>query len=256
MRKNIFFIFSIGILLTPVESFAWGHEGHQIIADIVKDHLSQNIQDSVKKYLGTMTFEQASTWMDDVRSDHSYDYMKSWHYIDIEKGQNYVPDPNDHNCITELQRVIKELDNKTKLSKDQINDDIKVLFHLVGDISQPLHCGYPEDKGGNTIHVSFLGKKVNLHRVWDSEIIYYKKINTEICEAAYSGINTAEIKKIQKIDVMSWVNDSRSLLPDVYDFQNNEIDENYIDKNTPIIEKQLFDSGLRLANVLTQIFSK
>jgi hypothetical protein len=48
-------------------------------------YLNKGVKDSVQKYLGTMTFEEASTWMDDVRSDHSYDYMKTWHYA-VQRG--------------------------------------------------------------------------------------------------------------------------------------------------------------------------
>jgi hypothetical protein len=69
-------------------------------------------------------------------------------------------------------------------------------------------------------------------------------------------LTDSEITSIKKNDVLSWMNDSRSLLPEVYTFQNNIIDESYIDKNVPVIEKQLLVSGLRLVNVLTDIFSK
>ena len=57
-------------------SFAWGPLGHNIIAEIAMDNLDKSVKDSVQKYLGDMTIEQASTWMDDMRKDHSYDYMK------------------------------------------------------------------------------------------------------------------------------------------------------------------------------------
>lgn len=254
--RNIYILLIISLFLKPLESFAWGREGHHMVAEIAKSQLSQNVRDSVQKYLGTMSFEDASTWMDDVRSDHSFDYMRTWHYIDIEKGKSYNPDLGEHNCVTELQRVIKELDSKSKLSKDQINFDIKVLFHLVGDLGQPLHTGYPDDKGGNTIQVNFMGKQVNLHHVWDTDIIEYKNITTQSCLNAGLKLTNSELSTIKKIDVLSWMYDSRSYLPEVYSFQNNILDETYIDKNVPIIEKQIFESGTRLASVLTQVFAK
>lgn len=155
--KFIYSIILLVIFLKPIESFGWGHDGHRIVAEIAKSQLAPNIQDSVKKYLGTMSFDDAATWMDDVRSNHVYDYMKPWHFVDVAKGQTYSPKPGDHNCATELQRVISELNSKSKLTADQINTDLKILFHLAGDIGQPLHTGYPGDKGGNSTHVSFLG---------------------------------------------------------------------------------------------------
>ena len=52
------------------------------------------------------------------------------------------------------------------------------------------------------------------------------------------------------------MNESRAHLDNVYDFKDGIIDKKYIDKNTVIIEKQLFEAGLRLGAVLSKIFSK
>ena len=254
--KKILFTFSLGVFISYSNSFAWGPAGHHIVGQIVKSELPASIRDSVQKYLGTMSFEDASTWMDDMRSDPSYDYMKTWHYVNIEKGQTYNPKAGERNVVTELERVIKELNSKSKLSKDQINTDIKVLFHLGEDLGMPLHCGYPEDKGGNTIKVNFMGKTVNLHHVWDTDIIVYKNITSDQCINDCSKLSKSELNKLSKIDVLGWVKDSQSFLPEVYSFQNNTIDDTYINKNVPVIEKQLYISGLRLAKVLIQIFSK
>ena len=54
--------------------------------------------------------------------------------------------------------------------------DLLELFHLIGDLHQPLHVGFGEDKGGNTFEVQFNDKGSNLHKVWDSEIIEYKNL--------------------------------------------------------------------------------
>jgi len=254
MRNTI--ILFVGLFIIQTNSFGWGHEGHCIVADIAQTQMNKNVIDSVTKYLGTMTFEQASNWMDDVRSNHSFDFMKPWHFIDIEKGQTYSPSAGDKNCITELLKVMKELNNRSLLSYEQISTDIKILFHLIGDLHQPLHVGYGTDRGGNSIEVEFINKETNLHKVWDTEIIQYQSINTNSCINANSKLTNAEIKEIQKIDVIQWMNESRAYLDNVYDFKDGIIDNNYIDKNTVVIEKQLFDAGLRLAAVLNQIFSK
>jgi S1/P1 Nuclease len=254
MRNTI--ILFVGLFIVQTNSFGWGHEGHRIVADIAQSHMNKNIIDSVNKYLGTMTFEQASNWMDDIRSNHSFDFMKPWHYINIEKGQTYNPGTEDKNCITELLRVMKELNNRSLLSYEQTSTDIKILFHLIGDIHQPLHVGYGTDRGGNSIEVEFINTKSNLHKVWDTEIIQNQSISTNVCINANSKLTNAEIEEIKKIDVIGWMNESRAFLDNVYDFKNGIIDNNYIDKNAVIIEKQLFNSGIRLAAVLNKIFSK
>ncbi len=236
--------------------YAWGPVGHHIAGQIAKSQLTAATLDSVQKYLGAMSFEDASTWMDDMRSDPSYDYMKTWHYVNIEKGQKYSPKPGERNVVTEIERVINELNSKSSLTKEKISTDIKVLFHLVEDLGMPLHAGYPDDKGGNTVQVNFEGRKVNLHHVWDTDIIVFKNITTEQCLALGKNIPKQKVTELTKTDILSWVSNAQSLLPAVYDFTNYTIDENYIEKNTPVIEKQLYISGLRLANVLNHIFSK
>ena len=75
MRK-----FKLGLLVvllfTSISfSFGWGAVGHKIVADVAKSYVGKDIQDSVNKYLGDMTWESASTWMDEMRSNHQYDYF-------------------------------------------------------------------------------------------------------------------------------------------------------------------------------------
>jgi hypothetical protein len=44
---------------------------------------------------------------------------------------------------------------------------LKFVVHFVADIHQPLHCADDGDRGGNAIHVIFVGHRTNLHAVWD-----------------------------------------------------------------------------------------
>jgi hypothetical protein len=56
--------------------------------------------------------------------------------------------------------------------KNSAPSPITFLIHFIGDCHQPLHIGYASDEGGNTINVSWFGKKTNLHSVWDSDFFY------------------------------------------------------------------------------------
>lgn len=47
------------------------------------------------------------------------------------------------------------------------------VIHLIGDVHQPLHCGYGYDYGGNLVKVTFFGEQTELHAVWDSGMIYH-----------------------------------------------------------------------------------
>ncbi len=69
-------------------SYAWGPTGHSIVAQIAMHFLSDSVRNKVNYYLQNMSMEDAGNWMDSMRSNPDYDFMKPWHYIDIEKEKN------------------------------------------------------------------------------------------------------------------------------------------------------------------------
>jgi hypothetical protein len=253
--KNIFFICAFALI--SVKSFAWGAKGHKIVAEYAKMALSANPQiiDSVQFFLGTMTFQEASVWMDEVRSDPSYDYLKPRHYVNVERDATYVK-TNDENAVNELEHVISILSAKGPRDKDKIAMALRELFHLIGDLHQPLHCGYGEDKGGNTISVNY-GDSQNLHSMWDTGLIKEENITLNGCLKLSNTLSKAEMQEIQKIDVVKWMTESREYLPFVYSFgKNGKITSDYSSKAKPIIEKQLVRAGIRLAAVLYTCFKR
>jgi len=253
MKKIVFLAVAALALNIPTAS-AWGNKGHKIVAKLAKLNLDKSIVDSVQFYLGDTSFEEASVWMDEVRSDHNYDYMKPMHYVNVEKDKTYVQ-VSDPNIVNELNIVMNELQTRKGRSKEDIKKDLMILFHLTGDIHMPLHAGYSTDKGGNSVDVEFLGFGSNLHKVWDTNIIEDQKITADDCLIYINGLTGKEKKSIQTLNVIDWMNESRALLGAVYAVTDNKIDQAYIAKNTPVIEKQLSKAGLRLATALNAIFN-
>ena len=92
-----------------------------------------------------------------------------------------------------------------------------------------------------------------MHRLWDSDMIEYKKMNLDSC-LKFNTYTKKQIRQIKKINVETWMNESRNHLTNVYQFSSNKIDDEYINYNSPIIKKQLLDAGLRLAKVLKKYF--
>jgi S1/P1 Nuclease len=253
MKKGIIIIALLAMIAAPRNSWAWGKLGHNLVAEIANEQLDEATRKQVKEYLGNTSFDDASTWMDEMRSDHSYDYMKPWHYVNIPKGESYVAN-SEENVVNEINKVIAELQHRDKLSKEEVKKDIMILFHLVGDLHQPLHQGYKNDKGGNDIKVTFMGRESNLHKVWDTDILENQSISLKDCLKAGKKLPKDAVEGYKKIDVAAWVNENRPMLTDVYNYNGNNIDPQYVMRNVPIIEKQIYIGGIRLAAILELCF--
>ena len=88
-----------------------------------------------------------------------------------------VRQPEPVNILTALAENEKVVRNETDPERKAIA--LAWLFHLVGDIHQPLHTAqlftfeYPNgDRGGNEIcvRVTQAGQTLDLHRFWDGVI--------------------------------------------------------------------------------------
>jgi hypothetical protein len=253
MKRSIIISFTIAFII-PIYFYGWGEEGHKIIAKIAELEVKTKVRNKVQKYLGLSSFEQASVWMDSVRSNKSYDYMKPWHYVNVVKDSLYVKHP-DGDIVSELDLVINELKNYKSMSDSAVTRDLKILFHLCGDLTQPLHAGYASDRGGNDVVVTFInGKQLKLHRIWDKDIIVNEVITLNKTLEVSKKWSGKETKIIKEINVINWMNDSRAYLPSVYNIKSSTITQKYLDENKKIIEGQLAKGGLRLAEVLNDIF--
>ncbi|RYY93944.1 MAG: hypothetical protein EOO11_18835, partial [Chitinophagaceae bacterium] len=184
--------------------------------------------------------------------NHSFESMRPWHYIDIEKGQNYQPTA-DKNALTILNGVITKLEQHSSFTGNA-QRDLLLLFHLVGDIHQPLHAGYPSDRGGNSVNVDYESTQLNLHSLWDTKIIEDEKITADGCIALYGDWAPEKGDAVRRAGVMTWMNESRALLPTVYDFADARIDKTYRERNKTVVQQQLLTAGLRLAAVLQRTY--
>ena len=130
---------------------------------------------------------------------------------------------------------------------------LKYLIHCLADLHQPLHTGREEDKGGNSIYLKYFGRKTNLHRVWDTNIIEdYGMSYTELAQNLM-GRNNDPVTIGTPED---WANESHQEVLKIY----SEIEEGqnlgylYNYKNLPLVKDKLYKAGVRLAAVLNDIF--
>ena len=205
---------------------------------------------NVLKVLEGMSIDTATNWMDIVRSNSDYDFMKPWHYVDYPKGSQYQV-TNGDNIVNRLLWTYKELENKQVLCDAQIKMDLYIILHLIGDLHMPLHTGYDDDLGGNKVMVQYDTLKThNLHKFWDEDIIRL----TGITDASVLKQNTIPSNSKSQVDFMAWMNESRGLLKDVYNYEGFILDKKYMEMSKVIVEKQLYLAALRLALILNKLF--
>jgi hypothetical protein len=207
--------------------------------------------------LSGQSLAMASTWMDEIRSDSTYDYTADWHWVTIQDGQTYeqsVKNPKG-DVIQTIERIITELKSK-KLNAKEEAEHIKMLIHLIGDIHQPLHVGGGNDRGGNDVKIMWFRTDSNLHRVWDSEMIDDTKLSyTELAESL-DVLDESHQQSWQKSSARDWAYESMGYRKQVYAYGNGKLGYQYAYKNFHIVRQRLLQAGVRLAGVLNEIYGK
>ncbi|MEK6477826.1 S1/P1 nuclease [Catalinimonas sp. 4WD22] len=256
LRGFIILFFSLFVsLYSP--AFGWGQIGHRVIGQIAEWHLNKRAAKKINQILGPNSLAMVSTWMDEIRSDDAYDHTYTWHWVTIPDGQQYDKSMQEASgdAYAVVQQIIAGLKSDT-ISRQQEEEYLKMLVHLVGDLHQPLHVGTGEDRGGNDVRVEWMGESSNLHRVWDSDMINGKQLSyTELAQHLNRRATERLIEQWQSAPPEQWLQESMDLRPTVYDLpENNHLGYEYSYINYPIVEEQLLQAGVRLAGVLNEIY--
>jgi len=130
----------------PPDASAWGADGHRLIAEVAETRLSAPARAEIDRLLALepgATLASISNWADEYRSSST----AHWHYVNL---------PRDSSCSYEPGRSCIQGG---------------CVVHFVGDVHQPLHAGFADDRGGNRLQLQAYGRGANLHTLWDSALI-------------------------------------------------------------------------------------
>ena len=253
-------------------AWAWGDEGHKIICEIAVRLASPSTQAEVRRLIAADTefksFSDACTWPDHPRK------RAEEHFVNLARDSRGLPPdncPGFHACVVSAIRK-----DAAVLSSSSADDSaklaaLKFLGHWVGDIHQPLHVSFEDDRGGNNITVA--GEcRGNLHAAWDSCLVV-KAVGTDVAAAAtdlMKSITPAKIEEWTHSDPVDWANESFEIAERAqtkYCVQHGascelpepakvEIDAAYVEANAPIVREQLQKAGVRLAHLLDSAWGK
>ncbi|PVX52468.1 S1/P1 nuclease [Balneicella halophila] len=254
MKKIIISVLFIGSALSL---WAYGPTGHRAVSAIAQEHLNCRAKRAIKKLLGDENLVLVSTYGDDIKSDKAYDFSYTWHYVNMKDGETYlqsIKNPKG-DLVTAFNHCVATLKDKSSSVEDK-RFCLKILVHLVGDAHQPLHIGRAEDRGGNDIKVKWFGRKSNLHRVWDENMISsYRMSYSELAENM-PKISRKVRKEWQKGDMLTWTEEMRTTTAMVYASaeQDEDLGYRYMYDYFETLRHQLHKAGIRLAGVLNDIF--
>ncbi|ARS35492.1 S1/P1 nuclease [Pontibacter actiniarum] len=253
--KKLASVFFLCLLLTS-QAFAWGQNGHRAVGLVAEQHLSKKAKKKILKLLEENTLAEVSVWMDDIKSDHAYDHTHDWHWVTIPDGKSYEEtEKNPHgDVIGKIEEVSKAL-KAGNLTKEQEQEYVKFLVHLVGDIHQPMHVGGYDDQGGNAVKVQWFYQPSNLHRVWDSDMIDSKNLSFTEVVRFLGEPNKEQVKQWQSASVRDWAKESMSYREQMYDLpEDKKLSYRYAYENYDLVEQRLLQAGIRLAGLLNEIY--
>ena len=261
MKKHIFAIICAVLMLVPGELWAWGQEGHRIIAEIAYHYLSSGAQKKIDKVLGKHGMVYAANWPDEIKSDTIYpqSHTDGWHFQDLNGG---MTDDEVAATLTDYPKVGGSLFRVTDsiravLRQDPSNHDaLMFLIHFAGDRYCPMHTGHIDDLGGNRVRMKWFGSHTNLHAIWDSKIIISQGYSYSEYARFLIDRYDNQRKAVQKKSEEEMLLENYHLTTEIYTYQatydGNTYD--YIYKFHQPMEWQLYKAGVRLAMWLEEIY--
>lgn len=244
--------------------YGWGAQGHRIIGQIAWHYLSPEAKAGLTELLGDQSLGEAGTWADEVRGDKAYDWARPLHYVNVPRDAEAVDTARDcpnGECVVGAIRRFRAVVEDKQAPREQRIEALKFLIHFVGDVHQPLHVSYADDRGGNKRALTFMGKKTNFHALWDTGLIEQKLAGGDWMKWGdeLQGTITAETAKnyASSTDPLAWANETLQITRRLYsELDNDDLGAAYYERNMPVVEDQLERAGIRLATILNAIFAQ
>ncbi len=174
----------------PEPAMAWGKFGHLTICDLAYRNLTPASRAAVGEILqsrsGGITVRGRGRMPDQHYTAFNYGCLEEDevprrnpddHFINVDRDVRQVGTA----CPTSTSCILAGIDRDRAILKDRTKPReerafaLMALGHWIGDIHQPLHVSFADDRGGNGIDIDLVGrcgtsreaKPDNLHAVWD-----------------------------------------------------------------------------------------
>lgn len=248
---------SLVLVLYSLPGFAWGPEGHRLVARMAQEMLTPEAAARVQATLAPAeSIALLASWADEIRNNRKE--TEPWHFIDIpidSAGLNMQRDCPVAGCV--LSKISEfRLDwRDPRLSPAARREALLFLVHFVGDMHQPLHCANNHDRGGNDVTVKVDGKAMNLHHLWDSAWLDRMSPEDQLFVSLSQSITPEQKADWARGTVEDWAAESFDLARKVVYGSlppARRVDEMYQHAAVPVVETQLEKAAVRLAEILNE----
>jgi S1/P1 Nuclease len=253
------------------DAWAWGNEGHKVVCEIALRLIHPNTRAEIQKLISTderfASFSDSCTWPDHPRQ------RSSEHFVNLPRdsdGLHSETCPGAPACVVTAIKKDFDVLSSNDANQAQKLASLKFLGHWVGDIHQPLHVSFEDDRGGNSIPVTGICG-TNLHAAWDTCLVL-RAVGEDVNEAATELMKTITPAKIESWPLSApkdWANESFAIAEQAqtkYCIRQGascdqsagkvQIDSAYVAANVPIVREQLQKAGVRLAHLLDAALGK
>lgn len=265
MTSKDFYLPLIAIfLLFPAATRAWGPEGHRIIGRAAFDLLDERPRAQVMAVLGIAepgqvadALDEACNWPDEVRPTPEWAWSAPLHYVNLPRHSRHYDrqrDCPDGLCVTEGVLRYASLLAHPGRETDQRWQALAFLCHLVGDLHQPLHAGFRDDRGANYVDVEYHGEEWNLHEWWDG-VLVRERLGDEDDRVATTAAAARAVPAApwEPADVARWTEASHAIAVDQAYPPQTAIDDAFAARSWATVERQWALAAARLARILNNL---
>lgn len=270
MRLSRIFAAACMLPAAAPSAFAWGNQGHQIVCEIAFQNLTSEAKTAVSSLRSSdpeagASFAETCVWPDRIFNRPEFSQTGPWHYVNIPEGSQFDNDRDCSEargrCVTWAVRNFAEVladGSKPALERAQA---LKFLGHFVGDMHQPLHSGYPGDRGGNLIRVKFMDTPLKLHAVWDTNVLGVAGLHFPSGAGTIADpIDETDRQSWSNFDVVGWTNEAFHFAENhAYRVKagdkvvnGDDLKEAYQFRSLEVVKKQISRAGIRLAFLINK----
>lgn len=271
--KNASIALFLLLLATAGDALAWSEKGHRLVAELAQRRLSPAAEAEVARLLAgepEPTLAGVASWADDMRAESRTGVnelgkrSERWHYLNFPRGTDCAYDPArdcpDGNC------VVAAIPAQAAILADRSRSDaeraqaLKFLVHLVGDVHEPMHAGFGDDRGGNNYQIQLEARTAdhgsegtNLHKVWDIHVLRSAGLNVDEYADLLQTRSAVDIGTTPVLASASreWAIESCRLIADTPLYPSGHVlKDDYLERQRPLAERRVLQAAFRLAALL------